>query len=933
MDLERWQRLSPLLDALLELPEEDRPAHLHTLRQEDPALADELAQLLKLDASDTPIFESPMRMLSGIAMAGARLGPYRLERLLGEGGMGQVWLAERADGLYERKVALKLLRPGLLDPSLRQRFDREREILARFSHSYIAHLLDAGIDQNGQPYLALEHVEGEPITSWCRARQLDIAARLDLFRQVCDAVSHAHANLIVHRDLKPSNILVTPAGQVRLLDFGIAKLLDVQPLPIEQTRTGVRAFTLHYAAPEQIRNEPVTTMTDVYSLGVVLYELLTGSYPYQLKRQTDAEWEEAILTGEPLRPSLAAARAEPELITPYSPHRLARALAGDLDNILLKALAKQPERRYVSVEALSQDLLSYLRGQPVRARGESLSYRFSKYLRRHRWTISAGLAILGVLTFSLAVVAWQAQRALQEANRAQAMQRFVAELFQDAGSSANTPIDLRSLLDMGILRGEHSLARQPQARAELYGVVAQLRLGLGDYREAKELLLRQAKLLEQLPQAPASLRLEAATLRGDVDQQLGDTATCIRHMQPLSETAKVEEQRLTQPVTAFYVQLGRCQRLSGEAKRAQQLFERAQNLRKVEKDNVGVAETKLELAALQFDTAQLGAAIQTLDQGLTQLRKNVGDHHPLAIDLLRARCKVEHASDALEAAVRDCRASLQLAQELNGRNHRTTIDANSQLAALYINLGRFAEAESILLDTSAWMRARLDAHHPELARTYTNLGVVAWERGDIPRALRYLRQARAAWQKNNNLAQVAELDSVLAQVLHNAGMDREALPLAQASFNLRQDLPHAIGPTGDSQRLIGVILNALGQSSRAEAALTTAVLLTRNGYGTTSAHTRKAEIALAWFQAQQQHSETALLQLDRFSQPSSTGLEQHKNAWLARAFAANIRCQQPEQVIPAQQALDSLLSEMLTVLPEGGMLQRKVQAFRNHCGR
>ena len=342
MDAARWLRLSPLLDALLELPPSQRDEHLATLRREDAALADELQQLLDMEADDPTFMSEPVVELPMGAHPGARVGPYKLERLIGEGGMGQVWLAIRADGLYERKVALKLLRPGLADPRLRQRFDREREILARFAHPFIARLLDAGIDRDGQPYLALEYVDGEPLTTYCQSRQLDIAARLDLFRQVCEAVSHAHANLIVHRDLKPSNILVTPAGHVRLLDFGIAKLLDVELGADDKTRTGVRTFTLHYAAPEQIRGEPVTTMTDVYSLGVVLYELLTGSKPYRLKRQTDAEWEEAILDGIPLKPSQAATRAEPGLTRPYAPARLGRELAGDLDNITLRALAKQP---------------------------------------------------------------------------------------------------------------------------------------------------------------------------------------------------------------------------------------------------------------------------------------------------------------------------------------------------------------------------------------------------------------------------------------------------------------------------------------------------------------------------------------------------------------------------------------------------------------
>ena len=929
MDIERWQRLSPLLDALLELPADQREEHLRTLHDEDPALAAELERLLTLDAGDASFLDSPAMSLPAGAMAGARLGPYRLERLLGEGGMGQVWLAERADGMYERKVALKLLRPGLANPQLRQRFDRERDILARFAHPHIARLLDAGIDHNGQPYLALEYVEGEPITSYCQSRQLDIPARLDLFRQVCEAVSHAHANLIVHRDLKPSNILVTPAGHVRLLDFGIAKLLDVQPLPVEQTRTGVRAFTLHYAAPEQIRGEPVTTMTDVYSLGVVLYELLTGSKPYRLKQQTDAEWEEAILDGVPQKPSQAALRAEPEASRPYSPARLARELAGDLDNIALKALAKCPTRRYVSAEALSHDLLCYLRGRPVLARGESFGYRTRKYLQRHRWAIGTAVAILAVLSAALGVVGWQAQRALREAARAQAMQRFITELFQDAGSSSNTPIDLRSLLDMGILRGERSLARQPEARAELYGAVAQLRLGLGDYREAHELLERQSRLLPLLPDAPASLRLEAATLNGNVFQQLGDPLICSARMQPLEATAQQEEPRLPLQSAAFYAQLGRCRRDLGEFDAARRLHARALELRRREKDEAGMAETRLDMANLQSAMGQPAEAVRTLVDGLTQLRRTLGAHHPQAINMLRALCSLERATDALEAAIRDCHASLRLARELHGSNHRATVDANRQLAALYVDMGRFRDAEAIFVDTTAWMGARLDPHHPDMARAYNSLAVVAWERGEMERAVRFQRQAVEAWRKSGNAGLIAAGAFNLAMILHDAGRDHEALPLAREAVALRArqyGARHAL--VGDDERLLGEILAALEQPQDARIALEKAVQLTRAGFGPRHSHTRRAEISLARLQAR--HGDAAAqARLVALGDSRNGDLEQRKAAWLARAYAADLQCR--ERPDAARRALDGVLADMRPLLPEGGAIAREVQRLRDDC--
>ncbi|RZA20632.1 MAG: serine/threonine protein kinase [Lysobacteraceae bacterium] len=932
MDAERWQRLSPLLDALLELPEESRNEHLAALRREDAALAAELEKLLALEEGDADFLAEPVVEMPNGARPGARIGPYRLDRLVGEGGMGQVWLAARADGLYERKVALKLLRPGLADPKLRQRFDREREILARFAHPYIARLLDAGIDRDGQPYLALEYVDGEPLTSYCQSRQLGIAARIDLFRQVCDAVSHAHANLIVHRDLKPSNILVTPAGHVRLLDFGIAKLLDVEPLPVEATRTGVRTFTLHYAAPEQIRGEPVTTMTDVYSLGVVLYELLTGSKPYRLKRQTDAEWEEAILAGEPMRPSIAAARACEEAVRPYSPARLGRELSGDLDNITLKALGKRPEQRYVSAEAMSQDLLCYLRGRPVLARGESIRYRARKYLHRHRWALGAAGLILAVMGTALVVVGWQARQALREAGRAQAMQNFVAALFESAGNTPmDVPMDLRALLDLGIVRGERSLARQPQARAELYGVVARLRLGLGDYREANALLAKQALLLGALPDPPASLRLEAATLRGNVRRQLGDVRGCQQQMQTLLSLAEREQEQLPAQVAAFYSQLARCRRELGERNLANQLFSRSLNLRRDHDDHVGVAESLLDLSALYADDGNPRQAIRILRDALAQLRHKMGDRHPLVIDMMRSLCSLERNNDDLLAAERDCRGSLALALELHGRDHRATVDARRQLAALYVDLGRFGEAESEFLDAYAWMRTRLDRNHPDLARNFNSLGVVAWERGDFKRAIHFQTLALEAWRTGSNVGLIASGAYNLAMIMHSAGEDDKALPLIRESRQLRA---HRFGAThelvGDSDRLLGEILASLGETDAARRALQSAARLTRNGYGEAHSHTRRADVSLARFEATQGDA-ASLQHLRAWARYDGNDLEQRKASWLAAAYAAERECTtRPAQ---ARGELDAVLAKIQLALPEGGALPREITQIRDGCGK
>jgi serine/threonine protein kinase len=684
MEVERWQRLSPLLDAMFELDSDTRLRSLELLREEDPQLAGELEALMALEAERDDFLSQPLVAPLPGMRPGLLIGPYRLERMLGEGGMGQVWLASRADGLYQRRVALKLLRPGLADPKLRLRFTRERQILARLEHPHIARLLDAGISEDNQPYLALEYVDGEPLTDWCRTRAFSLDARLRLFLQTCAAVSHAHANLIVHRDLKPSNIMVTPLEEVRLLDFGIAKLLDSEFAP-DQTRTGLRTFTLHYAAPEQIWGYSVTTMTDVYSLGVVLYELLTDSMPYQLKRQSDAAWEEAILGIDPLRPSLAVLRSEDAGADTPALRRRARALAGDLDNIVLKALAKRPELRYPSVEALAQDLQRFRDGKPVQARPQSVNYRVRKYVHRHSWALATALLVTLVLSTALGIVAWQARQAVQEASRAQALQDFIVGLFEHAGGgNGDGRIDVHQLLDVGVQRGTRELARQPAARAELFGVIARLRLGLGDYREALALLNRQAAIVDALgDDASAGLRLASATDRGRAQRLLGHESDCIAVMQPLDTFAQREQQQLPVQAAEFYSQLGRCQRGVGAPAVARRLFERALALRRDPlNDAAGVAENLADLASLDRDAGDNQKALLGYRTALAQLQVNAGDRHPLAVLLLRNVCALEWSTRDAVSAKRDCDKALSLSLALHGKRHPETIATRRQLAAI-----------------------------------------------------------------------------------------------------------------------------------------------------------------------------------------------------------------------------------------------------------
>src|SRR5581483_7050393 len=365
---------------------------------------------------------SPSVVRSAPSLAGERIGAYRLIAPIGDGGMGTVWLAERSDGRFERKAAVKFLSAGLLGRVGEERFRREGSILGLLGHPNIAELLDAGVSPAGQPYLVLEYVEGEPIDVYCNQRKLSVPARVRLFLDVLGAVAHAHANLIIHRDIKPSNVLVSKDGTVKLLDFGIAKLVDSEGQSAAMsslTHQGGSPFTPQFAAPEQLTNGAVTTATDVYELAVLLYVLLTGQHPAGSSTHSAAELVKSIVETAAPRASAAitpdASAAEKFGTTP---EKLRRQLRGDLDAIVLKGLRKQPSQRYTTAEAFAEDLRRYLAGEPVTAQAESTWYRSKKFLSRHRWGVASAAAVVLALTLGLSAALWQAHIARRESRTA-----------------------------------------------------------------------------------------------------------------------------------------------------------------------------------------------------------------------------------------------------------------------------------------------------------------------------------------------------------------------------------------------------------------------------------------------------------------------------------------------------------------------------------
>jgi serine/threonine-protein kinase len=506
-----WQRADGIFDEALDLPPGQRTAFLDRACAGDAQLRALVERLLSAAEIEDPGFKSGGalqgsfgdRFRTDLTQAdevppGTLIGRYRIVREIGRGGMSSVYLAERADGQFQQEVALKLLQSGIATGHIARRFDRERQILAQARHPGVARLLDGGTGPGGRPYLVMEYVDGRPIDRYCDEERLSVPDRLRLFLQVAQAVEDAHRNLVVHRDIKPSNILVTADGHAKLLDFGIAKLLDPTATSGEAlTGSAIRLMTPAWASPEQVRGNPVTTASDVYQLGLLLYLLLTGCFPYDVGDSSPAGRMLAIAQQEPARPSTAVLSPEGCGAAPggerkttddiarargTTPRRLRRMLAGDLDAIILMALCKEPERRYGSVAQLIDDLERSFSGRTISARPDTWTYRTGRLIKRHAGAFSAAAAA-AVVGLSLGLV--YTSELMHERDRARLEAEFLRELFEvPAQGQALTP---RQLLDRGVARVELQLAGQPELQADLLEDLGRMYRNLGLHDEARNL--------------------------------------------------------------------------------------------------------------------------------------------------------------------------------------------------------------------------------------------------------------------------------------------------------------------------------------------------------------------------------------------------------------------------------------------------------------
>ena len=648
LTLERWQRLAPILDEALDLEPQARAAYLDRACAGNSALRQDAEALLAAEAASSEFLAASAEAYLGIQAptpddnalpSGTRLGPYRVLRELARGGMGEVYLGERADGEFEQSVALKVIRSGMDSAEVRRRFLAERQILARLNHPNIAKLLDGGLTAEGRPWFAMEYVAGEPLTVYGDTRQLPVPERLRLFADVCEAVRYAHQNLVVHRDLKPSNILVTADGRVKLLDFGIAKLLEDGPTGGREdgqeapaTRTELRVLTPEYAAPEQVRGEPVTTATDVYALGAVLYELLTGRRAHQFERHTPAEVERVICDTKPEPPSAVVTGSD----------RLRRLLRGDLDTIVLQALQKEPARRYPSVEALLEDLRRCQAGLPITARPDSIGYRAGKFFRRHQVGVAAGVGLLIALLGGFGATLWQAQAKAREAAKAREVKDFVVNLFQvsDPAESRGREITARELLARGVTRVDSVLGSQPEIQEELLGVLGRIHRELGLYAEADTLLTRAADVARRVYGSNHPEYAARLNDRGTVVKELGDLPAA---ESLLTWALAIRRRTLGADAADVAVTMGDLANVlsdAGQHSRAESLYRDglAIDLKRFGADHLRVAEDLSNLGTLlggdgtnQLDAsdsayhAALAIRLRHFDSGHPVVLANVGD--------------------------------------------------------------------------------------------------------------------------------------------------------------------------------------------------------------------------------------------------------------------------------------------------------------------
>ncbi len=819
-----WNQVKEIFSNALELDGEVRAKYITNACGSDENLLKEVLSLIEshhihspLDHSIEELRETVISEMSTAENIGENVGPYKILKELGRGGMGRVYLAERADEQYQQKVALKLLFAGFSHKNQTLRFLNERQILASLNHRNIAVLLDGGITRHSQPWFAMEYVEGMPIDRYCNENQLTINQRLELFMDVCEAIQYAHQKLVVHRDIKPSNIMVKNDGTVKLLDFGIAKGLNHNHILAGQapvTKTGLLPLTPAYASPEQVKGESVTTTSDIYQLGVVLYELLTGCPPYEVTGRTPSEIEQIICEQPPTRPSTAVTKInvddQNESIPPVEKgsihtlelRALQKKLKGDLDTIILKAIRKEPGRRYNSAQQFAEDIRLYLSGRPVAAHPDSRIYRAKKFIRRHSLAVVSVAVILFLLFGYAFTITWHSKqttaalhKAQQETAKAEQVTGFLMGLFEAGrpGVSQNENITARELLERGIEQAEN-LEGQPEIQAQLFEVVGRVYQSLGMYDEAgsplkQALDIRKNQFGNDHPQVAQSMH-----------------------------------------------QLGVLYHYTGEYEEAEHLLRESLDIRRAHfgTEHVTVAASLNSLAMVLHATGEYDDAEAIFREVLSIRRKLLGAEHSSIHSTLQRLGNLLQDQGKFEEAEQKLRQSLELGIKLKGENHIDVASDMISFALLLQRLGMLDDAEQYNNQGLKIYRETLDDDHPYLAAAINNLAVILYEQEKYDQALILYDEALDKYK-----AILGEEHPGIATMMNNMGAAYSlngnygrAEQLYRESLTMRLDL---LGPehpdVAGSLNNLGSLLRRTGNYQEAESLLANAIEIRRSRLG------------------------------------------------------------------------------------------------------
>jgi len=791
MDSAQWHRIQSIFHDAADLLPAERKTFVEVACGDDEALIVEVLAMLDQDASGHSLLDRNIADIAHETLAKSapaslilkQVGPYRITRLLGEGGMGVVYLAERSD--LGSEVAVKVLRDAWLSPARRERFATEQRTLAQLNHPSIARLYDADVLDDGTPWFVMEYVDGSPLTHYCRNAGCSVEQRLQLFRSVCEAVQHAHSHAVIHRDLKPSNILVKKDGAVRLLDFGIAKQIENLDLQVDQTMTWLRMMTPAYASPEQVRGDRVGISTDVYSLGVILYELLTGQLPFDLSGLTPAEAATVITEHEPGKPS-AAVKLNADSGSNSHLLALGKTAWADLDCLCLGAMHKDPTRRYRSVEALIRDVDHYLNGEPLEARPDAWQYRISKFVRRHRPAVAATamsvVLIVGLVLFFTLRLAKARDAALTEAARTQRIQQFMTNLFQGGDAAAGPSESLRviTVVDRGVQQARN-LNHDPKVQAELYQNLGSIYQKLGKFEEADALL---GSALER-----------RKSLFGADSEEVAESLTALGLLR--SDQARLEEaEKLVQDGLAMtrrhvppnHPALAKASLAFGKVLAQRGLYDRAiaalnEAVRLQSAPGVAPADLATSLSTLadaHYSAGHYDVCRSLYTRVLEMHRQIYDSRHPLIADDLGSLAAVQRDLGYYSEAEQLDRQALDIVQSYYGHDNPQTAGRLTALAESLTYQKKYDDAVSALEQALAIQERVYGPAHPSVAETVNELGNVASMRDKLDEAEAHFRRAvdiyRAVYGDHHYLVAIA---------LSNVGgiaMDKKDYPRAEKIF-------------------------------------------------------------------------------------------------------------------------------------------------------